>query len=57
MRRWEWTALLGLVLLSMTMHLYPLTVHEVWGSDTGEYYRLTEEAEAHEPLAAIEPLK
>lgn len=42
MRRWAWATLVGILSLAMVMRLAPLLHYSVWGSDTGEYYVLTE---------------
>ncbi len=44
MKRWVKMTLIGLILLSVLVHLYPLNNYAIWGSDTGEYYALSEAA-------------
>ncbi|MCX8173043.1 MAG: hypothetical protein N3F63_00320 [Thermoplasmata archaeon] len=41
MKRSEAALLVFLFLFSLCVHLFPLTQHLIWGSDTGEYYFLT----------------
>jgi len=41
MKKWALFALLAIFLLGLTMRVLPLTSYAVWGSDTGEYYYLT----------------
>jgi 4-amino-4-deoxy-L-arabinose transferase-like glycosyltransferase len=41
MRKWVLMALLAVFFLAIFMRLVPLTYFEVWGSDTGEYYRIS----------------
>jgi len=41
MKKWTIFALLSVFLLGLTMRILPLTSYAVWGSDTGEYYYLT----------------
>lgn len=42
MRRWTVPTLGAILLLAIIVRLWPLLNYEIWGSDTGEYYRLTE---------------
>ena len=41
-RTWVALALLSIVLLSVFVRLYPLTSYALWGSDSGEYYTITQ---------------
>lgn len=42
MKRWALSALLLIFAISIFMRVYPLTHYTIWGSDTGEYYYLTQ---------------
>ncbi len=51
MRRWEGLAILGMTLLAVFMHLLPLFQYQVWGSDLGEYFLLTQRLSANNALS------
>lgn len=42
MKKWVWLTLLTIIFFAVLIRLLPLTQYAVWGSDTGEYYYLTE---------------
>jgi hypothetical protein len=42
MRRWVWAAVLAVMAAAIIMRFLPLMQFAVWGSDSGEYYHLTE---------------
>ncbi len=41
MKKWVMLSLLAIFFLAIFMRLWPLTQYEIWGSDTGEYYYIT----------------
>jgi hypothetical protein len=41
MKKWVWFTLLAIVLFAVLLRVLPLAKFAIWGSDTGEYYFLT----------------
>ena len=41
MKKWVMISLIVVFFLAIFMRLYPLGQYEIWGSDTGEYFRIT----------------
>jgi hypothetical protein len=41
MKKWTWFALLAIFILAVLIRLFPLTQYAIWGSDTGEYYYIS----------------
>ena len=41
MKKWVWLTLLAIIFLAVLLRVLPLAKYAVWGSDTGEYYYLT----------------
>lgn len=43
MKKWVQLALLAVFLVAAAIRIYPLFQYELWGSDTGEYYYITDQ--------------
>lgn len=53
MRRWTAPTLVAIFLMAVVIRLWPLLSFEIWGSDTGEYVRLTEGLMAEGSLTTV----
>jgi hypothetical protein len=45
MKKWFWFTLLAILVFAIVLRIMPLTNYAVWGSDTGEYYFLSDHLE------------
>jgi hypothetical protein len=45
MKKWVWFTLLAILVFAIILRIMPLTNYAVWGSDTGEYYFLSDHLE------------
>jgi 4-amino-4-deoxy-L-arabinose transferase-like glycosyltransferase len=43
MRKWVMISLAVIFFTAVLMRLYPITQYEIWGSDSGEYFRITDQ--------------